>query len=107
MVVSVIDFSDHAKAVKNMSFDRILVLKPREGVSTLNSKGMVDNRLFSGKNRLHAIRDSQTSFWSLRYDEGIVPEQLKQSFTTFQKMYDFVKGYFARRNVDLVDVVDA
>lgn len=107
MVVSVIDLSDHAKEIKNMSFDRIIVLKPREGQSTLNSKGMVDNRLFDGNNRLHAIRDSQTAFWSLRYDKGLVPEQMKQSFTTFQKMYDFVKGYFGRRNVDVVDVIDA
>lgn len=92
---------------KNASFDRILILKPQEGANTLNSKGMVDNRLFTGENKLHAIRNSETAFWSLKYDNGLVPEPLRQSFTTYQKMYDFVKGYFARRNIDIVDVVNA
>lgn len=98
---------DHAaNQIKMISNDRVFVLKLIEGTKPLSTTGTPDKRLFTGENRLHAIRDPQTSFWSVRYDSGIVPKPLEQSFTTFQKCRDFVTAYFKRRNIDVTDIVE-
>src|SRR4051812_42164246 len=85
--------------------DIVLSLKPREGGATNNS-GMIDNRLFKGTNKLHAIMDSQTSLWRFKYDQGIVPVVMQQQFTSFYKLLDFAKNYFSNRNVDIVEILD-
>lgn len=92
--------------VINMGFDRILVLKRMEGKSSLTQSGVVDNGLFTGKNKLHAVRDDM-SLWGLKYEHGELPQSLKQSFTTWQKMYDFVKAYYERRNIEIAEVINA
>lgn len=98
---------DHAaNQIKLVSNDRVFVLKAIEGESSRNGAGIVDKRLFTGSNRLHAIRDGQTSLWSLKYDSGILPEPLKQSFTTFQKLREYVAGYFQRRGVQITEVLE-
>lgn len=98
---------DHAaNQIKQLSNDRVFVLRPMEGESQRKASGTVDKRLFTGSNRLHAIRDGQTSLWSLKYDAGILPEPLKQSFTTFQKVRDFVANYFERRGVQVTEVLE-
>jgi hypothetical protein len=92
--------------VKNKSKDRILVLKPIEGADILNSKGMVDKRLFSRENNLHAIQDEQYGFWSVQYDSGVIPPVFQQRWTSFTKLYDFVSEYYKRRNVEIKEIID-
>jgi hypothetical protein len=93
--------------LKNKTTDRILVLaKLDEGKGTKNTQGLVDNRLFTGENKLHAIADIQTMQWFLRYDSGILPEPLKQRFTSFTKLMQFVTEYYKRRNIKIEKVID-
>ena len=92
--------------VKNRSSDRILVLSKIEGLPSLTSKGLVDDRLFNGGNRLHAIMDPEYGFWSVRYDEGLVPQPLQQRWTSFTRLFDFVSGYFKRRNIEIKEIID-
>lgn len=86
------------------SDDRILVLEILEGKTAKDVTGMVDSRLFKGENRLHAVMDTRTNLWSLRYEAGIVPEPLRQQFTTFNKLLDFCKKYFLTRNINIKEV---
>lgn len=91
---------------KNRAVDIVLKLAPVDGKAPLSSTGLIDKRLFTGDNRLHAIYDHQTHLWYLKYDDGIVPDPLKQRFTGLQKMLDFVTGYFARRNIKIEEIID-
>lgn len=86
--------------------DRILILKPKEGEKVLSSTGLTDPRLFSGENKLHALKDLKSNLWSFKYEMGGLPESLKQKYTTFDRALQAAKNYFLRRNVDIVDVVD-
>jgi hypothetical protein len=92
--------------VKMRSDDRIIVLKPQEGKHTLSSSGMVDNRLFTGDNKLHAKLDKHFMLWSLQQEKGLLPQDLKQRWTSFDKCLDYVRTYFNRRNIDVVEVID-
>lgn len=99
------DIESRRKAKMN-SDDRIFVLKPMEGKPTLSSSGMVDNRLFTGENKLHAIYDYQRGTWTIKFDLGGPPEALKnQRFTHFSDLLAFVKKYYKSRNVDVVEAV--
>jgi hypothetical protein len=103
-MVSIMDRTQNK--IHTMSNDRVLVLAPMEGMSTKSSSGLTDNRLFTGDNRIHAIRDPQSTFWYVKYDQGIVPPPLQQRFTTWQKMYDYVREYFKRRNILIKEIID-
>lgn len=82
---------------------RRIKLIPQEGKAKGNT-GLVDKTLFTGENELYALIDPQTSFWYLKYKRGGLPDPLKQSFTSFNKLYDFVKGYFGKRNIDILEI---
>src|SRR5258706_151479 len=86
--------------------DIVLILKPMEGKKALSGTGIVDQSLFTGDNHLHAKLDPQTCLWYPEMDKGVLPPQLKQRFTSFSKLYDFVKTYYGRRNIELVEVLD-
>jgi len=88
------------------SNDRIILLKKMEGKNTLDSKGMVDNRLFSGDNKLHAILDSETGLWSLKFEKGLMPGALDAKFTKFSKVVEKVKEYYDKRNVEIDKIID-
>lgn len=92
--------------VKMRSDDRIIVLKPMEGKDTLSSKGMIDNRLFTGDNNLHAKLDKHHMLWWLQTEKGLLPQELKQRWTTFDKCIEYVKDYFNRRNIEVIEVID-
>ena len=92
--------------VKNKSKDRILVLKPIEGKDPLDNKGMVDKRLFSRENNLHALMDMEYGFWTVQYDSGIIPPAFQQKWTSFTKLYSFVSEYYKRRNVEIKEIID-
>src|SRR6185312_6876886 len=97
---------DSERVRKNRNSDRILVLQRMEGKNTLSTKGIPDNRLFTGENKLHAIFDPEESMWYLKFDAGLLPEQFKQWFTTFDKLLTFVKMYYEKRNVLVKEVID-
>lgn len=94
---------DHPKMRK---IDRIIKLEPQEGVSTKNAQGLVDNRLWKGGNNLHAIQTPDTNLWYCKYEAGSLPEPLRQKFTSFKKLYEFVERYFAKRNIKITEVID-
>lgn len=91
---------------KDRSSVRILVLRPLDAEKVKDPQGLIDNRLFKGENELYAYMDTETCLWSMRYKFGIVPESLKQKFTNFNKLYRFAEGYFAKRGVQIKEVID-
>ena len=93
--------------VKNHTADRVLVLKPIEGKDALSSKGMVDNRLFTRENNLHAIMDEQYGHWHVEYDKGVIPPDFQQRWTSFSKLYNFVSEYYKKRNIQIQEIIDS
>ncbi len=89
-----------------LATDRILVLGPMEGKKPLSTGGLADPRLFTGENRLHAIKDPATCMWYLKYEMGIRPEEMKQMFTTFSALKKFAERYYAKRNIEIKEIKD-
>ncbi len=88
------------------SSDRILVLSKKDpSKHTTSSIGLVDNRLFTGGNRLHAIQDTN-SLWYLKYDSGAIPPSLQQQFTSFTMLIRTLKLYFHKRNIEIKEIQD-
>jgi len=86
--------------------DRVLVMEVKEGENVKATTGLVDNRLWKGGNKLHAVREPQTSFWYLKYEKGGLPETLKQKFTSFTALRRHAERYFEQRGLELVKVED-
>ena len=84
--------------------DRIFVIRPIPGLPPKSSGGMVDNNLFTGVNKLHAVYEGNTGLWSLRYELGKLPEPFQQKFTSFRVLKEFVDGYYRRRNVEIFEI---
>jgi len=90
---------------KMRSTDRILVLE-KVNTEDKSSTGLVDVRLFKGENILHAVQHPEYSTWTLKYEHGILPKPLKQTFTSFQALYTYTENYFKRRNARIAKVID-
>lgn len=88
------------------SDDRQIVLRKKEGVPTRDNTGLVDKRLFSGEDNLRILRDPLSNLWTFKYNSGILPQPLKQKFTSFNKAMKFAHGYFDRRGLDIIEVID-
>jgi len=87
--------------------DRILVLKVKDGkTGPRTSGGVIDKRLFSGDNKLHAVMDTQTALWKLKYDAGSVPMPLQCSFTSFKALRAYTEAYFSKRDIEITEVKD-
>jgi hypothetical protein len=91
---------------KMRTTDRVLILNLKEGASAKDSLGNFDKRLFTDENRLHCKMDFQNCLWSFNYEQGGIPEPLKQSFTSFNAAYKHAKEYFSRRNIEITEVLD-
>lgn len=91
---------------KMRSTDRIFVLEKKEGEHTKSTTGMVDNRLFTGDNKLHAKQDPQNSSWYLQYDSGILPAKLQGRWTSFNKLREHVSDYFSKRNINIKEILE-
>lgn len=91
---------------KMRTTDRVLVLSKKEGENTKNSIGLIDNRLFTGENKLHCKMDFQTLLWSFKYEQGGLPEPLKEKFTSFRAAMKHAENYFSRRNILIQEVLD-
>lgn len=92
---------------KIRSSDRVLKLEVVDGKKPMSSMGMVDPRLFKDgedSNRLHAVMDTETTLWHMKYEKGDVPAALKGQFTGFRQLYDHANRYFATRNVKITEV---
>lgn len=88
------------------SDDRVLVLKVKDGKKPTSVTGMIDERLFKGENNIHAVVHPN-GLWYCKYELGAVPGGLKnQYFTKFSELLKFVKEYFEKRNVEVVEVRD-
>jgi len=96
---------DNVVETKNHAPMRELVLKPGEGKPIPGTMNMIDPGVWKGTNSLKAIQD-ETSLWGFKYDKGLLPEPLKQRFTSITKALSFAKEYFAKRNIDVVEVKD-
>lgn len=86
-----------------LSDDRIIELKVIDDKKPKNVLGMTDPRLFSGENKLHAVRDPHF-LWMLKYEQGTVPAPLRQKFTHFQKLVETVQEYYGGRNVEIIKI---
>lgn len=92
---------------KVLNDDRLLVLRPMDGKKPTSSTGLVDPRLFTGDNKLHAKKDSGSCLWYFKYDSGGLPPALKdQMFTSFKALMKYAEDYFRKRNVEIKEVID-
>src|SRR5688572_19840250 len=87
---------------KMRSGDRIILLEPIGDAKAVT--GMIDNRLFKGENTLHVVSDPEYSTWTFKYERGILPKPLKQTFTSFGKALKFAEDYFKKRNIRIAKV---
>lgn len=91
---------------KMQTNDRVLVLQAIDGKPVKAASGIVDNRLFTGQNKLHGIYDERTGLWNMRYETGALPGALQQKFDTFEKLEDFARKYFSTRNVEIIEIIN-
>lgn len=89
---------------KERKTDRVIVLKPIPGKQVKNSLGMSESR--AAVDSLRAVMDSQTCLWEFRYKGAVLPEPLRQKFTSFRELRTYAEGYFGRRNLEIVEVRD-
>lgn len=104
-MVSNYDIEARRKA-KMRSDDRILILEQIPGTKGRNAAGNVDPRIFTGENKLHVIYSEVNGMWKFQYEQGGLPEVLKQNFTTFTEALAEVTKYFAKRNIRVAEVID-
>lgn len=94
---------DYSSVKKN---DRILVLEAGEG-GVKDSAGFMDKRLFTGGNNLHAVKEEASNLWYFKYDNGVLPEPLRdKKYTTFKHAKEVAELYFGKRNVRIKEVID-
>lgn len=91
---------------KEQSTDRVFKLTQRPGTKTLTDTGLVDQRLFKGDNRLHAVMEPASCHWFMRYDKGGLPEPLKGRYTSYPKLVEAAATYFSARGVDIKETFD-
>lgn len=85
------------------SNDRVFSLTPIDD-KAISVKGMMDKRLFTGENKLHAIQGPGDTLWSLYYEMGIVSNEMKQKFTSFQALLKFISQYYGKRNIIVKEI---
>lgn len=94
------------RSQKMRSTDRIITIRPVEGKKPTSGTGLVDSGLFTGSNRLHAIQNTETTLWSLKYERGVLPIPLKAKWTSFTGLMNYLRKYFGNRNLEIVEVID-
>lgn len=86
------------------STDRVLVLEKYDPKN--KDIGLIDPAVFTGNNALHAVMDESSALWSIKYERGIVPPQLKNKFTSFNALKQHAEEYFKAKNIKIVKVID-
>jgi hypothetical protein len=90
---------------KNHSPMRELVLKPGEAYLKTGTANLVDPGVWKGTNSLRILQD-ETSLWGFKFEKGLLPDPLKQRFTSVSKAINFAKSYFTKRNIEVIEVKD-
>lgn len=98
--------SQQSNMPSTRSDDRIFVLEKIDNKAPKDSIGMTDHRLFTGENRLHAVKNHETNMWYFKLDKGGVPEPMKCMFTGFKDARKFAESYYATRNIKITEVID-
>lgn len=99
-------FEEEKENTKQRKDERTLVLRPMEGKFTKATSGLTDSRIFTGENTVCAVMDPRDCLWSIKYKVGVVPQPLKQKFTSFSALKRHVDEYFGRRNILIEKVID-
>jgi len=90
----------------NRNRERELVLKPIDGKAPKDATGMINPKLFTGEVKLFAVIDPETMLWSLKYTSGVLPQPLRERWTSMTTLLQQVKEYFKTRNIEIVKVID-
>lgn len=91
----------------NRKTDRKIVLKAIDGTKPKNAFGIIDPRLLTGENGLHAIMNTENCHWYLKYEHGALPESLRgKTWTKFTTLMVEVHRHFNARNIEVVEVID-
>jgi hypothetical protein len=53
-----------------------------------------------GKNTLHARRDDPYGFWTMHFERGEVPDELKGTYTSFDQCWKRIQIYLNKKNID-------
>jgi hypothetical protein len=53
-----------------------------------------------GKNILHAKRQDPYGFWTIHFERGEIPAELKGTFTSFPEAWKRIEVYLAKRQDD-------
>lgn len=101
-------FLDPNKNTKMSGNDRIFALEQIDDKAPISSTGLVDKRLFTGDNKLHALRDEGSfNLWYFQYEKGDLPKPLKDvKFTKFDQAQKHLETYFNSRNIKITEVID-
>lgn len=89
----------------NVEGIRYLSLRPMDDKKPLASNGNVDPRLFTGENKLKAVR-GETSLWTMQYDKGMTPPELRDSYTKFSSLFSSAQTYYKKRNIEVKEILD-
>lgn len=90
------------------SADRVIKLEVIDDSLPKTSTGMVDTKLFTGENNIHARINPQTMMWDIHYEKGAIPGGLKeQKWTSFSRLYKDLERYFRDRNIKITEVVQS
>lgn len=85
------------------SNDRILVLEKTDPKA---DAGLLDPRVFEGKNNLHAVMDTGNCMWNFRYEHGAIPPGLRGKFTSFKEAMSHAELYLVGKKIKIVNVLD-
>ncbi len=89
---------------RNRSLEREITLEVMDEKKPKNSLGMTDPRLFTGETKIYAVQDPHFMNWGLKQSQGVLPEPLRQRFSSIRALTDFVKSYYATRNIKVTKV---
>lgn len=92
---------------KTRKTDRIIWVSPasEQGAKSAAS-GTFDQRILTGGNRLHGVKDLSSGLWYFKWDKGGLTEPMKQKFTSFPKLLEFARAYFEKRNIKIDRIED-
>lgn len=79
----------------------IFKVKPMKGFIPKDYRGLGDNRLVSGDQKLYAVQEA--GLWYVRYDKGFLPVPLQQKFTNYNQFMKYVTSYFRSRNIEIIE----
>lgn len=101
-------FIDPNKNTKMRGNERAFALELMDNKAPISSTGLIDKRLFTGDNKIYAMRDEQSvNLWYFQYEKGELPPALKDAkFTKFDQAQKFLERYFNTRNIKIKEVID-